>query len=610
MYVSELRVKGYRSFEDELVVKFNKALTVLVGENGSGKSAVIDALRLLLLEDEYGRAGITRSDFFRPINAPASSKGADKISLTCIFDGMKENESVALLPWLDALDPERAFLNLVIENKENERGRFKRNLWGGESSVALFEWDLLDHINCVYLPALRDAEDRLNASRGSRLGRVLKNLKIEPEPGQPHPLEKMATEFNKKLLGEKTIKTANEHIRKYQRESLGSVLGQDSLIQFSETTFDRIVERLRLLFYPQSSTPGEERPQDLFRDLKENSLGYNNLLYLATVFAELEGFNEQNTLHKLLLIEEPEAHLHPQLQTRLLQYLQRVASKEHTQVIVTTHSPVIASSVSLDAINVLAISKSRKPASIPLFECPIEPKTKFFLERWLDVTKSTLLFARGVLLVEGIAEALVLPELAKTVIAQNPVAKTKGRNLEDFGVSVISLGGNFFHHFVELFRHGAQEQPGRIPVRCASLLDNDPQQEAKPTPLSPSESKNPNINLTAQLKADIYCRVFANLKTFEYDLAMEGSNLGLMSEVLAEIYPTDGPIKAKLLIYKEADWLHKTDADKSDAAAFFLAHVEKIKGEFAQALTFQLSKKPPALEVPPYIREAVLWVIS
>jgi predicted ATP-dependent endonuclease of OLD family len=609
MHISELRIEGYRSFEDAFVVRFNEALTVLVGENGSGKSAVIDALRLLLLEDEYGRSGVTSSDFFRPINVPALSKGADKISLRCVFDGLKEEESVALLPWLNALDPEKAFLNLVIENKENERGRFKRNLWGGESSVALFEWDLLEHINCVYLPALRNAEDRLNASRGSRLGRVLKNLKTEPEAGQPHPLEKMAAEFNEKLLREKTIKTANEHIRKYQRESLGSVLGQDALIQFSETSFDRIVERLRLLFYPQSSTPGEERQQDLFRDLKENSLGYNNLLYLATVFAELEGFNEQNTLHKLLLIEEPEAHLHPQLQTRLLQYLQRVACQEHTQVIVTTHSPVIASSVSLDAINVLAISKSRKPVSIPLLECRLEPKTKFFLERWLDVTKSTLLFARGVLLVEGIAEALLLPELAKTVIAQDPVAKSKGTNLEDFGVSVISLGGNYFHHFVELFRHGVQEQRGRIPVRCASLLDNDPEKEAKPVPTSPSESKNPNIDLVAHLKADMYCRVFVNLKTFEYDLAMDGSNLGLMSEVLAEIYPADGPIKTQLLIYKEVDWTNKTDTDKSDAAAFILAHIEKIKGEFAQALAFRLSKKPHILKVPPYIREAVLWVI-
>jgi putative ATP-dependent endonuclease of OLD family len=616
MHISELRIKGYKSFENDFIVKFNKSLTVLVGENGSGKSAVIDALRLLLLEDEYGRSGVTRSDFFRPIGVPASSKGADRISLTCVFDGLKERESVALLPWLDALNPERAFLNLVIENKENERGRFKRNLWGGESSVALFEWDLLDHINCVYLPALRDAEDRLNASRGSRLARVLKNLKIEPEAGQPHPLEKMANEFNEKLLSEKTIKTANEHIRKYQLESLGSVLGQDALIQFSETSFDRIVERLRLLFYPQSPTPGEERPQDLFRDLKENSLGYNNLLYLATVFAELEDFNEQNTLHKLLLIEEPEAHLHPQLQTRLLQYLQRVASQEHTQVIVTTHSPVIASSVSLDAINVLAISKSRKPASISLMECRLEPKTKFFLERWLDVTKSTLLFARGVLLVEGIAEALLLPELAKTVIAQDPAAKSKGKNLEDFGVSVISLGGNFFHHFVELFRHGVQEQPGRIPVRCAGLMDKDPEREAKPTPTSPSASRNPHFDLVHQLKADKYCRVFANLKTFEYDLAMEGNNLKHMSKTLAEIWESEGDIKIQLRAYENTDWSYKvdvekekTDIDKSDAAAFILKRVKERPGEFAQALACQLSEKPHTLEVPPYIREAVLWVI-
>ena len=478
MHISELRIEGYKSFGKEFVIKLNKGLTVLVGENGSGKSAVIDALRLLLLEDEYGRSGVSPSDFFRPMHLPASSKGADRISLRCVFGDLAEKESVAFLPWLDALNPEKALLNLVIENKENERGRFKRNFWGGESSTTLFEWALLDAINCIYLPALRDAEEKLNASKGSRLARVLKNLKVEPEVGTSHPLEKRATEFNEQLLNEETIKRANANIRKYLKDSLGSVLGQDALIQFSEISFDRIVERLRLLFYPLSPPASQERQRNLFRELKENSLGYNNLLYLATVLAELEGLGGQDTLHKLLLIEEPEAHLHPQLQTRLLQYLQRISTTEHVQVIVTTHSPVIASSVSLDSINVLVIPKDDNPVSVHFADCKLEDKTKFFLERWLDVTKSTLLFARGVLLVEGISEAILLPELAKTVIAQDPVAHSNGATLEDFGVSVISLGGSYFHHFVKIFRCDGQETGG-IPIRCAGLIDNDPDRESK-----------------------------------------------------------------------------------------------------------------------------------
>src|SRR5437868_15222877 len=121
MHISQLQLEGYKPFEAEFVLKLNKGLTVLVGENGSGKTAVIDALRLLLSEDEYGRAGISNSEFFRPAHLSASAKGAPKIRMRCLFDGLTESESVAFLPWLDVLNPEKAILNLVIENRENER---------------------------------------------------------------------------------------------------------------------------------------------------------------------------------------------------------------------------------------------------------------------------------------------------------------------------------------------------------------------------------------------------------------------------------------------------------------------------------------------------------
>jgi len=92
-------------------------------------------------------------------------------------------------------------------------------------------------------------------------------------------------------LKETIIKEANDSIKKYLKESLGTVLGQDALIQFSEVGFNRIVERLRLLFYPKISATTKS---DLFRDIAENSLGYNNILYLATVLAELDALESAN----------------------------------------------------------------------------------------------------------------------------------------------------------------------------------------------------------------------------------------------------------------------------------------------------------------------------
>ena len=102
-----------------------------------------------------------------------------------------------------------------------------------------------------------------------------------------------------------------------------------------------------MVFFPHIGEIDEKK----FRDVAINSLGYNNLLYIATVFAELEVVNKNHGLFTVLLIEEPEAHLHPQIKSKLIKYLQKVASlKKNLQIIVTTHSAVIASSVGVESI--------------------------------------------------------------------------------------------------------------------------------------------------------------------------------------------------------------------------------------------------------------------
>src|SRR5262249_42091429 len=145
-------------------------------------------------------------------------------------------------------------------------------------------------------------------------------------------------------------------------------------------------------------------------DPSRNGLGLNNVLYISLLLNYFEGrVSEQRTAGQLLLVEEPEAHLHPQLQRVLLSKLQR----DNVQVFITTHSTHVTSGLPLSSHVVLSstggsVTTVSKPVSIP----SLVTRDVADLERYLDATRSTLLYARKVLLVEGPAEQFVIPPLA------------------------------------------------------------------------------------------------------------------------------------------------------------------------------------------------------
>lgn len=615
MLLDRLELEGFRGFGAPFSVSFSGPLTVLVGENGTGKSAVIDALRLILHTDEFGRAPLTEGDFHKPFDP--SCKQSDALTIRAHFSKLTDNEQVVFLPWTHADDT--ASLTLTAERPTGTGGRLKRTLWGGASSSSMFEWELTESIDCVYLPPLRDAEARLREGRGSRLAKLLRNLNHkelrkarESEPREYLPLEQGLRKLHAEVAGDDSSAPflANKQIQDRLQDVVGSFLGQVTSVQFSELDFERIVENLRLMFHPGSTEP---IPPDAFRSLEYNSLGYNNLLYLATVLAELAELtdltddepsaNPEDVRYlRLLLIEEPEAHLHPQLQVRLLKYLQDQALEDHFQVIVTTHSPVLASAVSTDAIVHMSESTDG-PRAIQVAKCGLSPASSAFITRWLDATKSTLFFAKGVILVEGISEALLLPELARRVLAtynhnrklpQEKVPDT----LVDARVSVVNMNGVYFSHFMQLFADLGHGEHEHLPTRCAGMTDRDPD-VTKPTPCSPGTGKKDIEKLAAKVSRSRNARLYVSpLKTLEYDLAVVDVNFALMSEVA-------GKADAGSLT------VHDDDV-RADAACALVARIGGIgKGLYAQQLADRLQATDgPVFSVPDYIRRAVLWAVG
>jgi len=636
MYLNGLKVNGFRCFGEQFEIAFSKGLNVVVGENGAGKTAIISAIRQLFQDSESGRYSVSSDDFYCAFNPDAEP--ASFFSVSANFTDLSDKDKVSFLHWTGGTNV--AELNLRAENKEF-RGRFRRVIWGGKSRSSQFDPELIELIQCIYLPPLRDAESKLTNGRQSRLSKLLKalnrkELKQHKKAGTLHPLEDEIKTFNETLAtsDDLTIKSANMLITGHLEKAIGRHFGQNTQIQFVESDFTKIVENLRLLFFPDMSTTDHT----LFRTLSQNSLGYNNLLYIASILAELtleEDDEEEQALFKILLIEEPEAHLHPQLQIRLLNHLKTVAEHKanNVQVIVTTHSTVLASSVELDSI--IHLSKGELPKATPLHMCDLPINSKQFINRWLDVTKSNLLFASGVILVEGIAEQMLIPVLAKEVLKNQDEGK---RNLEDLGISTINLNGIYFNHFMRLYCNfknleGESDQNGlNLPIRCSGITDLDPPKKevirdgngkdiekiVMPCEGNIPHGKNHAIKLVDTISESENARLFVGkYKTLEYDLAMEGNNAAVMSKVLTSLWPEaqlgKSKIKEKLNRISKIDWTKKYPKRKAQAAYEILKRIDddKIgKGIFAQVFADLLSKGEITINVPSYIEDAIFWASS
>lgn len=605
MYISQLRIEGYKNAKQESSIILNKGLNILVGENGSGKTAIINALRLILRENESNTA-FSEDDFYCSLD---KNSRANEVKITADFSNLSEDERITFLTWCGAdFD---AHLHLLISENSSRLGYFKRKYWGGNSSASIFEEDTFDRIECIYLPPLRDAETKLANTRRSRLAMLLKKKYGDNTNSLVESVKKFNDAIIENVDGKYAeIDSVKTSINTKIKESLGNELGQSVNLQFSETTFNKIIENIKMVFSPKI----DETDITKFRDLTTNSLGYNNLLYIATVFAELEVIKDLD-IFTALLIEEPEAHLHPQLQVKFIKYLEALSDTlQNAQIIVSTHSPVLASSVSVDKI-IHVSERDECISTVTLKQKTFgDTVSEKYINRWLDVTKSTMLFSRGIIMVEGIAEALILPKLAVNVLKKyNRKAVAEGKrvlanSIEEMGISVVNINGINFKYFMKLFCNFDNSLGPNIPIFCAGLSDRDPDKKTYPLKGETVTGNNPVLDYINDINSNKYSRLFLSpLKTFEYDMAM--INPTVMAKTLKSLWPTEnGTVSPDLqkIIDKNNNY-HKDLCSLRDDAKFIYKHIDDSqvgKGLFAYALAEAIEEE---FIVPEYIVKAILW---
>ncbi len=547
-------------------------LNIIVGENNIGKSTVIDALRALLPSIDQQNLNLTDLDI-------CTGNPDSPIELEYIFDGLTRDEEAI---FIEALIPyeERFQAHFFVRLSPGKYGRrLISKKWCGAHENQTLSSEILEELVSVYLPPLRNPTEGLKPGYTSQIARLIKCFSSKDDEER---LISLVENVDEELKVQPPVSKASEAINQKIKDITGEDLYRQIELSFSGTEFNKILGRLALFIEGM--------------DVEQNGLGYNNVIFTAAVLGQLT--REHKATYRALLIEEPEAHLHPQLQVLLLQHLKEQANPINAhksdninsdelqpeslavQVIVTSHSPIFASQAPLDSIvSLCGIGKCFSIASLK------NNQYKKKLERYLDATRAELFFAKKIIMVEGIAEAMLISLFAKTMDIE----------LKEKSVSIVNVQGLNFDAFLSILSEKG------IQIPCAVITDSDPSKDNYPTAQEIVISSPTAIALKAK-ETDLI-KVFLSQKTFEYDLALYPENLPVLIKAFKTCHPRVGEdLEARL--QSAPNNLEKT---KMFFSSFI--HSCRSKGEFAQELS-NLLEENTSFIVPDYILNAINFITA
>lgn len=570
MYISSLRIRNFRNFSTAKF-SFKKGVNTILGENGSGKTNALFALRLLL--DESLPRNITKlrdSDFCRNLgdwrghwivisvdfdelsshegcqmlkHDAGHVDGSEKGTLTYYFRPCLKIRKALFEASGNQVLAQQIIDEITIEDYEPVfSGRAKanflcegtyRNLVGDFHNFVFPDPDdrdfmaygvklspLHEEVSFTFVKALRDVVSDLKNYRNSPLIALLKGLESEISEQDSEKITTLISEVNDSISELDEIKKVSNGIQDTLHKTVGYTFSPVIDIESSlPSELDKLLQKLSL-------TVGDNYVDGYSGDLNELSLGGANLIYVALKLLEYERKQEADKAAQFLVIEEPEAHIHTHIQKTLFES----HSIDRTQVFLSTHSTHISSVAKISDMNILGLNENHVDVFQPSNQ--LTPTDCGRIERYLNATRSTLLFAKGVILVEGEAELILIPALVRNVL---------GVSLDELGISLISMDSAFFEHISNLFH------PERIRKHCAIITDLDtsivplPDDEVNDSKYQRSCRNSQNSGLIRKGKLDEHTKdndfisaFYAN-HTFEVDFIGADNSIEA-KEVLSSIY--------------------------------------------------------------------------
>lgn len=441
--------------------------------------------------------------------------------------------------------------------------------------------DVQDHISVVFIDALRDVASELGKPKNP-IRRIIESVESLIKESELNTIKSEIVQLNKSISEVEQVELVGRKINEKLLDMIGMVYSPEIILQSGLK--DDINSLSRYLFMKPSKQ----------NDIDSLGLGHLNMIYMALKIVEYE-VNRTRELINIMIIEEPEAHIHTHIQRTLFDKLK--VTKDYTQIITTTHSTHLAEVSEVKNINILksigSNSISMQPSqgldefgernlqlkNLKLSDC---------IERYLDSKRSVLLFSKGVVLVEGDGEEILIPNLIKNAL---------GVSLDEMGIGLVNVGSVSFEYIASLF---SEE---RIKRTCAIVTDEDIQIVETDSKLYKAEAEKRGKSRKKKL-ADLYgtnpwVESFFAPHTLEVDFALADAraNSDYISEVVELNYVDTNTIKR----HKEN---LKQGTDAACANTVLTLARDMGKGWYATTLSNYIDI---AVTVPPYILGAIAF---
>lgn len=639
MYLSKIYIKNFRGIK-ELLVEFDKNLNVIIGANGQLKTSLMDAIRLFYSWGEPNRdIVITKEDFYVEItpneDGTKTVTSSTKIDICYLFEDLSEQQKGAFYQYIDRQDNGKMTARVHLSFEMREKGRiYSSYITGKEENGLRAEWDTLHYFHLYYLGALRDSTRDLMSARNNLLGRVIKR-KID-RAGSEDDVKSIVNNANNQLLQRPEVRETqtgiNDNLNQINRSEL-----QNVELHIEQNRIEYIVNIIKpFLPFSQSDRNGFV--------LTQNSLGYNNLIYIASVLSDIKDCHEDDKVSiYALLIEEPEAHLHPQLQVNLYNFLKNADTSENSQTFITTHSPTLTSKIPLENLILLKNNAAyhvgkcfedrhsenivrNVAANNRLLNNNEVKSLRNMIARYFDVTRSQLLFSNGCLFIEGISECQLVETFSKLI----------GKSLIDHQIEIVDTDGTAFYQFLMLFN--SSDDKKRLPIHAAFVTDEDQFTESKDkefnldaliednyTQLNALRNginnghKNGRVNnMLAMANGQAGIKICSGKKTLEYQICkanVTGNKDVIKANWLYELIKREntddiGKVEAYIDSIGERDL---NDVEQQNVALLMWKCLPGKAG-FAQTLNSFLIDKIEAggdvkFTVPTYIQEAISHLV-